>query len=126
MFMIGSHLEACMMAIKRIGQFIEFLGDEGVRNIVRVNAIQWMCDTDETAEETYLTVASRALLGRALLDELREALMVEGRLLASPVVTGLGSLGMAIIASSVRAIVAWVTAPRTPSIEIDLLVRLQT
>ena len=62
------------MGIERVGSFIEFLGDDGIRNIVRINAVQWACDTDETCEETFLTVANRTILVRAPLDELREVL----------------------------------------------------
>jgi hypothetical protein len=65
------------MAIERVGHFIEFLGEDGVRNLVRINAVQWLCDTDETAEETFLTVANKTILVRAPLDELRDAILQE-------------------------------------------------
>jgi hypothetical protein len=62
------------MAIERVGHFIEFLGEDGIRNLVRINAVQWLCDTDETAEETFLTVANKTILVRAPLDEVRDAI----------------------------------------------------
>jgi hypothetical protein len=65
------------MAIERVGHFIEFLGEDGIRNLVRINAVQWLCDTDETAEETFLTVANKTILIRAPLDEVRDAIVQE-------------------------------------------------
>lgn len=70
------------MAIKRIGAFIEVIDEDGMRNLVRIAAIQRVCDVDEFQEESYLTVAGRAILIRASLDEVRAALLFErsGRL----------------------------------------------
>ena len=68
------------MSIERVGHFIEFVGDEGIRNIVRVTAIQWLCDADETAEETYMSVSNKAFLVRAPLDQVREVLLEDERL----------------------------------------------
>ena len=65
------------MANGRGGQFLEFIGDDGVRNIVRVSAIQWLSDTDECRDETFITVANRTVTIRAPLDHVREALAFE-------------------------------------------------
>jgi len=57
------------MPIERVGNhFIEVLDEDGLRNLVRINAIQQICDVDELREETYLTVASRTILVRTPLD----------------------------------------------------------
>lgn len=66
------------MAIERIGAFIEVIDEDGMRNIVRISAIQRACDVDEFREEAYLTVAGRIVLIRASLDEVRDVL-VENR-----------------------------------------------
>jgi hypothetical protein len=65
------------MAIERIGAFIEVIDEDGLRNLVRITAIQRVCDVDEFQEESYLTVAGRAILIRASLDEVRKVLSVE-------------------------------------------------
>jgi hypothetical protein len=62
------------MSIERLGQFIEVEGEDGVRNVVRVNAIQLLCDVDELREETFMMVANRTILVREPLDEIREVL----------------------------------------------------
>ncbi|WP_158811441.1 hypothetical protein [Beijerinckia sp. L45] len=67
------------MAIERVGQFIEFIGDDGIRNVVRVTAIQWLCDSDEIADETFMTVANKTILVRAPLTEVRDALLEDPR-----------------------------------------------
>jgi hypothetical protein len=65
------------MAIKRVGRdFLEVVDEDGLRNLVRINAIQRISDVDEMAEETYLTVASKVLLVRSPLDEFRK--LIEG------------------------------------------------
>ncbi|WP_296709423.1 hypothetical protein [Rhodoblastus sp.] len=63
------------MAIERIGAFIEVIDEDGMRNLVRITAIQRVCDVDEFREEAYLTVAGRMILIRVSLDEMREVLM---------------------------------------------------
>ncbi|MGD0634226.1 MAG: hypothetical protein ABSA13_08115 [Beijerinckiaceae bacterium] len=63
------------MAIERVGPFIEFVGDNGLRQIIRVTAIQCIGDSDEMANETSLTFANKTVLIPAPLDEVREALM---------------------------------------------------
>jgi hypothetical protein len=65
------------MAIERIGAFIEVIDEDGMRNLVRITAIQRVCDVDEFKEESYLTVAGRPILIRASLDEVRKVLSVE-------------------------------------------------
>jgi len=62
------------MPIERIGAFIEVIDEDGMRNLVRITAIQRVCDVDEFREESYLTVAGRAILVRASLDEVRDVL----------------------------------------------------
>ena len=56
-------------------QFIEFIDDDGNRNLVRVAAIQRVCDVDEMQSEAYLTVAGRTILVRASFDQIRDALL---------------------------------------------------
>jgi hypothetical protein len=63
------------MGIKRIGQFLELVSEDGLRNLVRVNAIQWICDVDAFQQETWLTVANRTILIRESLDDIRVALL---------------------------------------------------
>jgi hypothetical protein len=63
-----------MMGIKQHGGFLELGGEDGVRNLVRINAVQWLCDADETREETFLTVANRTILVREPLDQIKLAL----------------------------------------------------
>ena len=65
------------MALQLVGQFIEFEGENGVRYLARVNAIQLVSDVDEMAEETYLVVAGRTILVRESLDHFREVLQGE-------------------------------------------------
>ena len=67
------------MAIERNGSFVEFVGDSGLRHMVRVTAIQCVSDSDEMANETHLTVANKTVLVPAPLDEVRDALMEDGR-----------------------------------------------
>jgi hypothetical protein len=66
------------MTIDRVGQFIEFVGDGGQRCIARVSAIQLATDVDECRDESFITVASRTILVRAPLDEVRDALLDHG------------------------------------------------
>jgi len=66
------------MAIERIGAFIEVIDDDGMHNLVRITAIQRVCDVDEFQAESYLTVAGRMILVRVSLDEVRE-LLIETR-----------------------------------------------
>lgn len=65
------------MPIERIGAFIEVIDEDGMRNLVRVNAIQRVCDVDEMRQEAYLTVAGRVILIRASLDDIRDVLLTE-------------------------------------------------
>ena len=61
------------MTIEILGNgFIEVLDEDGMRNLVRLNSIQRICDVDEIRDESYLTVAGRTILVRAPLDELRQ------------------------------------------------------
>lgn len=62
------------MSIEQHGGFLELVGDDGIRNLVRINAVQWLCDADETREETFLTVANRIILVREPLDRIKIAL----------------------------------------------------
>ena len=63
------------MGIERAGwHFIEVQDEDGNRSIVRIKAIQQASDVDELREEAYLSVASRTLLIRSSLDELKEVL----------------------------------------------------
>ncbi len=63
------------MPIKRVGRgFIEAVAEDGLRLLVRINAIQQASDVDEFREEAYLTVAGRTNLIRSSLDELKEVL----------------------------------------------------
>lgn len=60
------------MPIRRIGQaFIEVQDENGLRNIVRISAIQVAVDLDELREEILVTVGGRTIPVRASLDELR-------------------------------------------------------
>ena len=62
------------MAFQRVGQFIEFKGESGIRFLARISAIQLVSDVDEMAAETYVTVAGRTILVRQPFEELRDAL----------------------------------------------------
>ena len=63
------------MAIKRVSRgFIEVVAEDGLRVLVRINAIQQASDVDEFREEAFLTVAGRTNLIRSSLDELKEVL----------------------------------------------------
>jgi hypothetical protein len=62
------------MAIQRNGGFIEVVDEDGLRNLVRISAIQRVCDVDELRQEAFLTVAGRPILIRASLDDVRDLL----------------------------------------------------
>lgn len=60
------------MPIRRIGHaFIEVQDESGLRNIVRISAIQVAVDLDELREDILVTVGGRTIPVRASLDELR-------------------------------------------------------
>lgn len=65
------------MGAQRNGSFIGFIGEDGLRNLVRINAVQWLCDVDECQQETWLTVANRTILIREPLDTFLDALALE-------------------------------------------------
>lgn len=54
--------------------FIEVVDEEGLRNLIRVSAIQRVCDVDELREEAFILVAGRTIVIRASLDEVREVI----------------------------------------------------
>ena len=62
------------MSIEQHGRFLELVGEDGIRNLVRINAVQWLCDADESRQETFLTVANRTILVREPLDQIKLAL----------------------------------------------------
>lgn len=62
------------MALERVGQFVEFRGDDGIRYLARISSVQLVSDVDEMAAETYLVVAGRTILVREPLDHFREVL----------------------------------------------------
>lgn len=66
------------MGIERYGHFIEFRGEDGIRYVARVSAVQLLSDVDELAAEAYVTVAGRTILVRSPLDEFRDALLDDG------------------------------------------------
>lgn len=64
------------MPIERIGRtFIAFEDQTGLRNIVRISAIQIATDADDLRDEMLLTVAGRTFVVRATLDELHDLLL---------------------------------------------------
>jgi hypothetical protein len=69
------HYEGLKMPAAGYSQFVELTDEDGNRNLVRVAAIQRVCDVDEMQTEAYLTVAGRTILVRASFDEIREILM---------------------------------------------------
>jgi hypothetical protein len=62
------------MPTARTPLFIELVDDDGNRNLVRVAAIQSVCDVDQMQTEAYLTVAGRTILVRAPFDRIRDIL----------------------------------------------------
>ena len=66
------------MSIERYGQYIEFRGEDGIRYVARITAVQFLSDVDEMAAEAYVTVAGRTILVLSPLDEFRNALLEEG------------------------------------------------
>lgn len=63
------------MPIRRVGRaFIEVQDSSGMRNIVRLSAIQVAVDLDELQEEMLVTVGGRTIPVCASLDELRQVL----------------------------------------------------
>ena len=63
------------MTIEKVGSnYIEVLDEDGLRNLVRITAIQRIANVDEMSEEAYLFVAGRTILVRASLDEFRKLL----------------------------------------------------
>ena len=66
------------MSIERYGQFIEFRGEDGIRYVARITAVQLLSDVDEMAAKAYVTVAGRTILVRSPLDEFRNALLDDG------------------------------------------------
>ena len=70
-FLVG----VCRVDVERIGHYIEFRGEGGIRYIARVSAVALVADVDEMADEAYVTVAGRTILVRAPLDELRAVLL---------------------------------------------------
>lgn len=63
------------MSIERVGQFIEFVADEGgTRTLARVSAIQIVAETDPIGQETFITVANRTFRVGVTIDKMREVL----------------------------------------------------
>lgn len=62
------------MDIKQHVGFLELIGEDGIRNLIRINAVQLLCDVDEAREETFVTVGNRTILVREPLDQIKLAL----------------------------------------------------
>lgn len=62
------------MTIRGSGRWIEFEGENGIRHLCRITAIQMISDSDELQEESYVVIAGRMLLVREPLDDLRNEL----------------------------------------------------
>ena len=62
------------MTLSSTGRWLMVEGENGIRHLCRVSAIQMISDIDELHEESYLVIAGRTVLVREPLDELRDEL----------------------------------------------------